>query len=40
MVLISDAPEIDIGEELVASGKDYDAELKCVVRAEPQMFIG
>lgn len=30
------APEIDIEEELVASGKDYEAKLKCVVHAEPK----
>jgi hypothetical protein len=35
VVLISDAPEIYIDEELVASGKDYETELKCVVHAEP-----
>lgn len=30
------APEIDIDEELVTSGKDYEAVLKCVVHAEPK----
>jgi hypothetical protein len=34
--LTSDAPEIDIDEELVTSGKDYETELKCVVHAEPK----
>jgi hypothetical protein len=36
LVLILDAPEIDIEEELVTSGKDYEAVLKCVVHAEPK----
>jgi hypothetical protein len=36
VAVISDAPEIDIDEELVASGKDYETELKCVVHAEPK----
>jgi hypothetical protein len=36
VVFISDAPEIDIEEELVASGEDYETKLKCVVHAEPK----
>jgi hypothetical protein len=36
VVFISDAPEIDIEEELVTSGKDYETKLKCVVHAEPK----
>jgi len=30
------APEIDIEEELVTSGTDYETKLKCVVHAEPK----
>lgn len=36
VVFISDAPEIDIEEELVTSEKDYETKLKCVVHAEPK----
>lgn len=36
VVFISDAPEIDIDEELVTSAKDYETKLKCVVHAEPK----
>lgn len=36
VIFISDAPEIDIDEELVTSGKDYETKLKCVVHAEPK----
>ena len=36
VVFISDAPEIEIEEELVTAGKDYEAKLKCVVHAEPK----
>jgi hypothetical protein len=36
VVLISDAPEIDIEEELVTCEKDYETKLKCVVHAEPK----
>jgi hypothetical protein len=36
VVLISDVPEIDIEEDLVTSGEDYETKLKCVVHAEPK----
>jgi len=36
VVFISDAPEIDIEEELVTTEKDYEAKLKCVVHADPK----
>jgi hypothetical protein len=36
VVFISDAPEIDIEEELVTSGEDYETKLKCVVHADPK----
>ena len=36
VVFISDAPEVDIEEELVTSGEEYETKLKCVVHAEPK----
>jgi len=36
VVFISDAPQIDIDEELVTSGEDYETKLKCVVHADPK----
>jgi len=39
VIIISDPPEIDIDEELVTSGKDYEAVLKCVVHAEPKATV-
>lgn len=35
-IRVTYAPEIDIDEELVTSGKDYETKLKCVVHAEPK----
>lgn len=36
VVFISDVPEIDIEEEVVTSGTDYDTKFKCVVHADPK----
>jgi hypothetical protein len=36
VVFVSDAPEIDIEEELVTSGEAYETKLKCVVHADPK----
>jgi hypothetical protein len=36
---ITDAPEIEIEKESVNSGKGYDAELSCIVHAEPKATV-
>lgn len=35
-LLSTDAPEIEVERESVNSGKGYDAELVCIVHAEPK----
>ena len=39
MISFTDAPEINIDEEVVATGEDYDANLKCTVHAEPKATV-
>jgi hypothetical protein len=36
VVFISDAPEVDIEEELVTSAEGYETKLNCVVHADPK----
>ena len=38
-IFIVDPPEINVGEEVVATSENYDAKLKCIVHAEPKAAV-
>ncbi|KAJ9589538.1 hypothetical protein L9F63_017255, partial [Diploptera punctata] len=39
MLLFADVPEINVEEEVVVTGENYDARLKCIVHADPKASV-